>query len=251
MRNEVEVIEVANSYARERTQSHLSRLRKQVAKGRAGQQEEFQSILQIARTLARQDPKALPQLARMIGRSSQARVMTRVLRQPKQSIEDCDGDSMLFDTQVPLTKDGRCLDDLRREVPSPRHLFPGVDLLLPWPWSRGRAIKSLKNLRPGGAWGSWRQDANHWVELWLPLGIGWVQGGNHSITAGIVQAKGRIKPRTTYDVSEVYKHVVCDGLHFKRTYDNSIIGPVVDLEIAAVFEIGRLISKRTGVLDEL
>jgi len=239
----LEVNEVSTSNKRKRSQSHLTRLRKRVVKGTAGQQNEFESILQIARILAEQDPKALPQLAKMIGRSSQARTITRVLRQFEESVEDCNYNSMLFDTRAPLTKDGRHLDDLKRKVPSPRSLLLGVDLVLPWPWSGGRIIKSLRNLRPGGAWGSWRQDINHCVELWLPLGIGWVHGGNHSITAGIVQGKGRIKPEITYDVSQVYKHVICDGLHFKRSYDHSIIGPVTDLEIAAVFEIGRLISR--------
>ena len=65
------------------------------------------------------------------------------------------------------------------------------------------------------------------------MGIGWVHGGNHSITAGILQAKGRIKPEIAYDISAVYKHVVCDGIAFRRSHDNSIIGPVSDLEIAA------------------
>ena len=241
---EIEVIEVSTSNKRERIQSHLTRLRKRVLRGSAGQREEFESILQIARTLAKQDPKALPQLAKMIGRSSQARAMTRVLRQPEESVEDCNHRSMLFDPRTPLTKDGRHLDDLKRKVPSPRALLLGVDLVMPWPWSGGRIIDSLSNLKPGGAWGAWRQDFNHCVELWLPLGIGWVHGGNHSITAGIVQAKGRIRPEITYDVSRVYRHVVCDGLHFKRSYDNSVIGPVADLEIAAVFEIGRLINRK-------
>lgn len=244
MREEVEVIEVSSPNHRERVKSHLTLLRNRLTRGRDGQREEFDSILQIARILAKQDPNALPLLANLIGRSSQARAMNRVLRQTEESVEDCDYDSMLFDTRAPLTRDGRRLDDLKLEVKSPRSLFLGVDLVLPWPWSAGRIIDSLSNLRPGGAWGSWRQDSNHCIELWLPIGIGWVHGGNHSITAGILQAKGRIKPEITYDMSAVYNHVVCDGIAFRRSHDDSIIGPVSDLEIAAVFEIGRLIKTK-------
>jgi hypothetical protein len=77
----------------------------------------------------------------------------------------------------------------------------------------------------------------------LPLGIGWVHGGNHSLAVGIVSAKGIVKPEITYDISEVYKHVTCDGIVYKRKYDGTVIGPVTDLEMAAVFEIGRLMHK--------
>ena len=92
--------------------------------------------------------------------------------------------------------------------------------------------------------GKWRQDYNHCIELWLPLGIGWVIGGNHSLTAGIVHATGTVKPEITYDISRVYRHVVCDGVEYRRVYDNSVISPVSDLEIAAMFEIGRFMHKR-------
>nr|WP_152624096.1 DUF6710 family protein [Cupriavidus sp. IDO] len=37
---------------------------------------------------------------------------------------------------------------------------------------------------------TWRQDYNHGVTLWLPWGIGFVTGGNHSITAGILAGEG-------------------------------------------------------------
>jgi hypothetical protein len=70
-----------------------------------------------------------------------------------------------------------------------------------------------------------------------------VGGGNHSITAGIIHAQGKIKPEETYDISRVYKYVVCDGVEYKRKHDGSTIGPVSDLEMAAIFEIGRLIHK--------
>lgn len=84
---------------------------------------------------------------------------------------------------------------------------------------------------------------NHCIELWLPLGIGWVHGGNHSLTVGIVEAKGKVKPEITYDVSAIYRHVICDGLEYRRKHDGSLISHVPDLDMAAVFEIGRLIHK--------
>lgn len=245
MKEDVVVIEVGKSRRGQRVPSRLSVLRRCVTGGRRAQREEFASIMEIAQIIARKDPKALHALIKLIGRSSQARVMNKVLRHD-QDVEDCEYEERngLFDTLAPITPDGRRLEDLKREVPTPRPMRLGVDLVFPWPWEQGRIINSLCELRPGGGGGEWRQDRNHGVILWLPLGIGWVFGGNHSITAGIIHAQGEITPEITYDISRVYKHVVCDGVEYKRVHDGGKIGPVCDLEMAAIFEIGRLIHKR-------
>ena len=89
-------------------------------------------------------------------------------------------------------------------------------------------------------WGSWRQDWNHDIEYWLPLGIGWVKGGNHSITSGIIQGEGTIIIEEVYDISAVYQHVICDGDTFRRQHDGSKIASVKNVEFAGIFEIGRL-----------
>ena len=245
MPEDVEVIEVCASRHRPRISSRLTKLRKKLTGGRRAQREEFECIMEIANDITEQDPHALPALIRLIGRSAQARAITTVLRHP-QDAADCGYDygEVLFDISKPLTAKGLRFDDLKREVRTSRRMRLGVDVVLPWPWERGRLINSMCNLRPGGKWGKWRQDYNHCVELWLPLGIGWVIGGNHSLTAGIVHATGTVKPEITYDISRVYRHVVCDGIEYRRVFDNTIISPVSDLEIAAIFEIGRLMHKR-------
>lgn len=244
MKEDIVLVEVCESKRAIRTHSLLSKLRKRVAGGRRAQREEFECILEVANTIAKKDPKALPALVKLIGRAAQARAMTTVLRHP-QDVGGCsyDDEKVLFDTSAPLTRSGLSLDDLKREIPAPRAIELGVDLIFPWPWERGRIVDSLCNLRPGGKGGKWRQDWNHLVILWLPLGVGWVAGGNHSMAAGVIHAQGKVKPEITYDISKVYKHVICDGVEYKRTHDGSRIGPVPDLEIAAIFEIGRLIHK--------
>ena len=248
MKEDVEVVEVSESRRAPRPPSRLSVLRKRVSGGRRAQREEFASIMEIARIIARKDPEALPALIKLIGRSSQAHVMNKVLRHD-QDDEDCEYEerNALFDPFAPITPDGRSLEDLKRMVPAPRPLKLGVDLVFPCPWHQGRIINSLCELRPGGAGGEWRQDPNHAVILWLPLGVGWVCGGNHSITAGIIHAQGEVTPEETYDISRVYKHVVCDGVEYKRVHDGKTIGPVPDLELAAIFEIGRLVKKHRVV----
>lgn len=248
MKKGIIVIDVSKSRRGRHTPSYLSLLRKRVAGGQRVQREEFASIMEIARIIAKRDPKALPALIKLIGRSSQARVMNKVLRHD-QDVEDCEYEERqaLFDPSAPITPDGRSLQDLKRKVPAPRPLKLGIDLVFPWPWEQGRIINSLCELRPGGVGGEWRQDWNHGVMLWLPLGVGWVFGGNHSITAGIIHAQGEVTPEETYDISRVYKHVICDGVEYRRIHDNARIGLVPDLEMAAIFEIGRLIKKHRVV----
>jgi hypothetical protein len=244
MEADIVLVEVCESRLTRRIPSLLSRLRKRVAGGRRAQREEFQRILEIANIIAKKDPKALPALIKLVGRHAQARAMDTVLRHP-QDAEDCEYDdrTVLFNPSAPLTAAGLSLNKLKRKVRTPRAMILGVDLVFPWPWERGRIIDSLCTLRPGGKGGKWRQDLNHRVELWLPLGVGWVGGGNHSLTAGIIHAQGKVKPEVTYDISRVYRHVVCDGVKYKRKRDQSTISPVADLEMAAIFEIGRLIHK--------
>ncbi len=75
------------------------------------------------------------------------------------------------------------------------------------------------------------------------MGVGFVYGGNHSITSGIVQSEGFIETEHVYDISPLFDYVHCDGLHFYKTVDNEIIGDVYDLEFAAIFEVGRIMHK--------
>ena len=70
--------------------------------------------------------------------------------------------------------------------------------------------------------------------------IGWVHGGNHSIAAGIAYGTGEITPEEIYDISPVYDQVECDGTAYRRVHDESIIGDVPNLEMAILFEVGRM-----------
>lgn len=134
---------------------------------------------------------------------------------------------------------------LKKEVSCNKKINLSKDLIWPWPWNRTRLINTITNIGKGRAWGQWQQDNNHFVEVWLPLGIAWVHGGNHSIAVGIVQG-GELTPKYYYDISDFYKHIKCDGKNFIRTNTNclvkdKIIGPVINVDLAAIFEIGRLL----------
>ncbi|AVK51271.1 hypothetical protein AXY43_26465 [Clostridium sp. MF28] len=136
------------------------------------------------------------------------------------------------------------IHDLKEEVKCKKKINLSTDLILPWPWHKDRLIRALIDIGEGRKKKKWKQDFNnHFVEVWLPMGIAWVNGGNHSITMGIVQG-GELEPEYYYDISDVYKYVYCDGENFIRTEDNKVIAKVTNVEFAAIFEIGRLLVEK-------
>jgi hypothetical protein len=210
--------------------------------------ELFRLTMDFALSLARTDPLALSGFAYLIGRRLQAAVMTKVFGYPPDSdsaVFRCDSDHLIFRGSEPLTRDGRSFDDLI--VPIARNSVRvdlSRDIILPWPWELERVSGALSGLRKGGQWGKWRQDRfNHIVIWWSPLSIAWVDGGNHSILAGIAHGTGRIVPNQAYDISPVYRHVRCDGVAYRRSHDNSVIAKVRNVDFAILFETGRLSSR--------
>jgi len=116
------------------------------------------------------------------------------------------------------------------------------DVILPCPWDRNRTTSALANIGTGKKSGPWKEDVNHFLTLWLPWEIAFVNGGNHSITAGIIDGEGEIIPRYVYDMSGILDCVDCDGRFYRWRETGKAITKVTKPRIAAVFEIGRLIN---------
>lgn len=83
------------------------------------------------------------------------------------------------------------------------------------------------------------------MELWLPMGIAWVRGGNHSISTGIIQGSGIIQPTGIVDISNIFNHIYTDGMNYYRKSDHQIISQVKNIEFAAIFEIGRIMKEKS------
>ena len=56
--------------------------------------------------------------------------------------------------------------------------------------------------------------------------------------------EGKLEPNYIFDIRPLYEFVKCDGQYFKRTEDGSNIAEVKNIEIAAIFEIGRLMMEQ-------
>lgn len=200
------------------------------------------TILAFAAEVAAQRPEALVERANLLGRRVQAHYLTAVLARPDEvsDVLEAEPSTLWFDERLPLTRDGRTLNDLLVPVAGEHLVDLATDLVLPCPWERGRLVDTLCNIGDGRPWGPWQVDpGNHLLLLWLPLGIAWVGGGNHSIAAGIARGEGYIAAEETWDMRAVYDHVACDGRQFTRRHDGAYLGPIRDPYAAALFEIGR------------
>jgi len=183
-------------------------------------------------------------VVRLIGRQLQTNYLTNLLYQRDETlIRILHPQVVLFDPLSSISRDGINLEDVMREVKTNKVISLNRDLVLPWSWKKSRLVTCIAHIGEGRNRGKWSQDNhNHFVDLWLPMGIAWVNNGNHSISTGIIQGKGNIIPENVYDISGVYDYVYCDGVNYYRKEDGSIISPVVNAEFAAIFEIGRLMT---------
>jgi len=214
------------------------------AVGLAGQQEQFQSIIETGRALAAVDPRSVFDLIKLLGRSVQAQAMMEVVVHPVHDVRipTLDAHGVLFPPNVPLTEAGESLLDLRVPIEEPCTLSLARDVILPSPWHRDRLVERMTLIGRDRVAGPWTYDAlNHWVEVWEPLGIGWVYGGHHSIAVGVLRGEGQLVSRYRYTIAPVYAHVVCDGRVYRRCFDQEAIAPVGDMAMAAIFELGRLL----------
>lgn len=222
--------------------------------------EDYDSIMKFAKSVLDQTKKLeedngplnkeaehpLVDVIRLIGGKVQMQYLTNLLYQKYESdLPSLLPEAVLFSPQAMLSLDGKEFYDVVKELKEEKTVLLNRDLVLPWSWRKSRLVDCIARIGEGREDGPWQQDYNHRVDLWLPMGIAWVHGGNHSISAGIIQGKGSIKPEAVYDISDVYDYVHCDGVNYSRKEDGVIISPVKNAEIAAIFEIGRLMKENS------
>ncbi|MBX3059463.1 MAG: hypothetical protein KF770_23670 [Anaerolineae bacterium] len=205
------------------------------------------NFLAEAQQIAISNPATLIELIRVLGKQVQWQLITDLFYwQTDRPIDLVELQTYLFfDPQAPLTPDGKSLYDLGQIKHTRQELSMGKDIILAQPWSVDKLYRAFRMIGNGKSSGRWQQDGNHRIELWEPLHIAWVNGGNHSISAGMLQGEGSIVPVDVYDISGVFPYVRCDGEFYFRTYDNLKIGRVESVEFAAIFEIGRILANKT------
>ncbi len=190
-------------------------------------------------------PKRHPifDVIKLIGLRLQSNYLSNLLYTDKR-LPDIDPWRVFFKFSEKVN-DGKEVYDFLEKIEQDFIVDLAKDLVLPWPWSFKRQIMSIARIGTGRSWGEWDEDnLNHNLELWLPMRIGFVRGGNHSISSGVLQGEGKLSAKSVYDVSKLYDYIYTDGAYFYRKIDNSIISETLSVEFAVIFEVGRIISEK-------
>ena len=119
------------------------------------------------------------------------------------------------------------------------------DIVLPWPWKSNRMIDCLHYIGEGRKAGAWEyDDTNHRIDYWEEVGVFFVDGGNHSITTGILKGTGKLPTTQKTSMKHMYDHIYCDGNFYYRKLDAESIKlvPVRCLDFAILYEIGRIVA---------
>ncbi|MCG8418488.1 MAG: hypothetical protein MJE77_11150 [Proteobacteria bacterium] len=118
----------------------------------------------------------------------------------------------------------------------------GRDTILPTVWNESSLVKTIGVIGENRRCGEFLQSDNHRVIWWIPLHIGWVTNGNHSLAQGILNACGELVPSEVYDLSELYHHARYDGYRFVCIKSGKALGVPRYREFGWAFELGRLIG---------
>jgi len=212
---------------------------------------EFEAIMELTRVIPQNDNNyefLLRDLARLIARNKQFELMLEpALDKDKAKRTAYMIEHAWFD-EFSILSDGLLNDkkeitftSLMKKLPSDIELQLGKHIFFPSPWSREKLAEALAFYGKDKKQGEWEQNiTNHTVNFYEPIGIGFLERGNHTITSGILQNEGTIKPQAIYDMSAIYDYVLCDGKNYTRKDNGWILKSVTDARMAAIFEIGRL-----------
>ncbi|MFS0767089.1 DUF6710 family protein [Peribacillus phoenicis] len=180
---------------------------------------------------------------RLLGRNLQTNYLTSLLISKNETELPSLYPEVIFMDPRTMISDDITIESLLVEVNLTKKLQLGRDLVLPWPWKRRRLINCITQIGEERKNGPWKQDYNHWVELWLPMGVAWVNSGNHSISTGIIQGQGQINTSKAIDISKLYDYIYSDGEYYYSFKNDEVISEVKNVDFAAIFEIGRLMKE--------
>lgn len=204
---------------------------------RIARKEAFDNVMALAETIATENPAGLTNLIRALLLPLQSEHMIGVAeRSHHRAPSEIDRYKFFFRS--------RGLFEMSKlwVQPTPDIVMNLTrDVVLPTPWARRGYASALANIGNSKRNGAWKQDPNHVVSVWLPWRIGFVSGGNHSITAGVLTGEGTIRVEEVFDFSPVLAAVRCDGTHYRDCRTGKRIADVEDHRRAAVFEIGRIL----------
>lgn len=215
-------------------------------KGDLSSHDKWKAIQWNINTANAHGTRALQSMVIALAKTIQAQILTDMFFDVRHgSSQHYDISDLLWGLDLPIRADGASIRTLLRK----RRAIKPVNLshasVIPQVWERWRMARSFQNLGKDAEWGEWKQTSNIFAVAWTPWPIIWVSNGNHSTMAAIVTHGGLIKATETYDATNLLNSVYTDGVSWLRVDDNSVIAPVSNMVMAAIFEIGkRMLPKR-------
>lgn len=208
-------------------------------------QQSFKRIMESAEQIAAINPNGLHELTRALLLPLQAEFLVAVAERERHKAPRLDEWRSFF---FNLLQQGITQSKVKNNDLGPVSIDLASDTVFPVPWHRDRYANALGTIGRGKSLGAWKVfPMNHAISIWIPWKIAFVDGGNHSIAAGILAGEGHISVETIFDLRPVLAAFHCDGRHYFRTATGERVAKVTDPRRAAVFEIGRILLK-TGVL---
>ncbi|MHB8292005.1 MAG: DUF6710 family protein [bacterium] len=209
--------------------------------------KEFENIMDFANKMAEKNKYALIDIVKLLLVPLQYKLITEPIIKDAHGVDDNNYVSNFFwnDDEIHLWENMRNKDN-KIEVKDKNNKFIldlKKNIIISTPWNKKSLLDLLSSVGIGKNKISWKMDdINHRVEIWLPWGISVVRGGNHSIAVGIVSGDGQLEPYVIYNMNNIFEIVKCDGENYIDIKTNKIIAPVTNINIAGVFEIGRLMA---------
>lgn len=203
---------------------------------------KFNHAIETAKQIAAYNPNGLIPLVRLVSKSLQQYGMTSVIyTNTHESMKEYSFENLFFKNYQIISPDGKSSYDLLiTKKEENKTISLEIDPIIPVPWKKNDAISALASI--GSAVNNkWiYHPTNHYINVYQPFGLAIVYGGNHSITAGILNAEGSIPINKTYSFEKIYDYVYFDGLNFIRKHDKKIISQPTFFESGLLFELGRI-----------
>lgn len=209
----------------------------------------FEQLMMCARDIVTKNPAGLPGLIVAILRPLQAEQILSVAERADHTARSEITTARFFSKNFYFSLfDG--LDCVALSADRYR-LRLNKHLVLPTTWGKSSFVSAIAAIGTDKRQSCWRQDPNHRVTLLLPWGVGVVEGGSHSIAAGILAGDGELTPTKVLDFSLALAQYHCEGVKIIETSTGRVVGEMHDERFAAVFEIGRLMLPYGDALHPL
>ncbi|MYL35422.1 hypothetical protein GLW08_21305 [Pontibacillus yanchengensis] len=243
--------------------SLVERLRNDKPKGpspneikREEERREFNNLLSIAKKiLASDSPNKIYEYIYTLGKAKQHQLIVNCFRKHMISKEEVWNEENLFFLRKKRSLLFRRFDvsgnnllnltSVREDIRiAEKRLNPKDTLIFPLTWNGKRMLDNLLKIgkRVDHPWSF--DKLNHNILYIKPINIGVVENGNHSMAVNIINNESSdVRVDEILDLSIIYEDIYTDGIHFRKKETDTIIDEVDNLEMAAIFEIGRLIQE--------